>query len=125
MPALFKTRRQLCDQAVGNLGVLATGQTPEPEDIDKIDGFIDPMLATLAAREIIYIAEPEEIELAVFLPLADCLANAAAVGFGLGGDPKLFALAQIAEGVLEEIGRPARVRSTLKTETILRSGIRR
>lgn len=125
MPELFKTRRQLCDQALSNLGVLATGQTPEQEDIDKIDGHIDPMLATLSAREIIYVAEPEEIDLAVFLPLADCLANAAKSGFGLAGDQKLKDAADEAEKVLEEIGRPAQVRGTLKTESILRSGIRR
>jgi hypothetical protein len=129
---VFKTRRQLIDQALDNLGVLAAGQTPGDEDVSKIDALIDPMVSDLAARDIAYVADPGqlgpangEIEPALFLWLAHILAYLATPPFGLQGDPSFYVLAQRAEDMLRTIARPARTRRTLRTDPILNRGGRR
>jgi len=129
---VFKTRRQLVDQALDNLGVLAAGQTPADEDVSKIDALIDPMIADLAARDIAYVADAGQpgpanggVEPAMFLWLAHILAYVATPPFGLQGDPSFYVLAQRGEDMLRTIGRPARTRRTLRTDPILSRGGRR
>jgi hypothetical protein len=78
----FYTRRNLVDQALGDLGVRAAGQTASSEDVAAVDGYIPALFATLAARNIITIADTEAIEAAAFLPLAKTLAHACRDEFG-------------------------------------------
>lgn len=128
-----KTRLELIYQALDNLGVLVQGQAPGAETVERMDGLVDPMLATLAALEVTFVGDPGTaspptggaIEPEVFLPLAAILAQRAAGAFNMAGDASLMALAQLAEGDLRTIARPARTRKLLTTDTQLRAGNRR
>jgi hypothetical protein len=123
MPALFKTRRNLIEQALSNLGVLASGQAAENEDVARVDGLLDPLLAMLASTDVITIAHPEEIPVEAFLPLAAVLANAAKASFGRAGDAALQAEAEMAKVELKTISRPAGAVPLLRTDSMLRAGI--
>ena len=124
----MRTRQELVDQMLDNLGVLVPGQAPGDEDKSRADAIIDPGLATLAALGIVYVADagdPDpptggQIEDALFLPLSAWLAWQVAPGFNLAGDPALKVLADQAELVLRTIGRPSSTRALLKTDTQLR-----
>lgn len=129
---VFKTRRQLVDQVLDDLGVLAVGQTPGNEDVSKIDALIDPMVADLAGRDVYYVDTPGqigaaggEIDPAAFLWLSHVLAYLASPAFGLQGDPSFYVLEQRAEDMLRTLARPARTRRTLRTDPILSRGARR
>lgn len=78
----FKTRAQLIERALKSIGVLEPGEAASPEDSATVDGLIDPLIAQLATDQIATIADVEEIELDLFMPLARLLANAAGPDFG-------------------------------------------
>lgn len=82
MTDLFKTRDQLIERALKSIGALQPGEAPSAEDYDTVDDLIDPLLAQLAQDEIVNIQDPDQIDLAVYLPLARLLANAAGPDFG-------------------------------------------
>src|SRR5262245_31523137 len=119
----MKTRRELIDLVLDNLGVLVPGQSPGDEAVSRVDGIIDPSFATLAALGIAYIPDAGtpnppaggEIEDAVFLPLGDWVAWQVAGGFNLSDSPSLKMLADAAETTLRTISRPASTRRTLRT----------
>jgi hypothetical protein len=121
---MARTRRELIDQVLDNLGVLVPGQSPGDEAVSRVDGVLDPCLATLAALGIIYVADAGtpnppsdgEIDDAVFLPLAAYVAWATAGGFNLVDSPSLKILSDQAEKVLRLIGRPASTRQILRTD---------
>lgn len=124
-----KTRRELIDQVLDNVGILVPGQAPSDEMVSKVDTRLDPVLATLAAREIVYVFDAGtpsppaggEIDEAIFLALADSIADRVAGAFNLAGDTALKALAVLAEDELRVIGRPARTRRMLRVDAQLRS----
>jgi hypothetical protein len=99
---VMKTRRDLIDRALSVLGVLGSGQSPETEDVALVDGFIDPMIADLTDRDVVYISDAEEIEDGLFLDLAKVLANNCREAFGLANDPRLAATGIAAENSLRE-----------------------
>ena len=125
---MARTRRDLIDQVLDNLGVLVPGQAPGDEAVSRVDGVIDPTLATLAAQAIVYVADAGtpnppaggEIDDALFMPLASCIAWSVAGGFNLADSPSLKALQIEAISVLRIIGRPASTRRTLGTDIQLR-----
>lgn len=127
-----KTRRDLIDQVLDNLGVLVIGQAPSDDMVSRVDGLLDAALANLAGREVVYVADAGtaappadgEIDETVFLPLADIVAFICAPKFNLAGDASLAALSTRAEENLRVIGRPARTRKTLTTDAQLRGGWR-
>ena len=123
MADLFKTRRNLVEQALMNLGVLASGQAAENEDVSRVDGFVDPMLAMLNASDIIYIPYAEEIPVEAFLPLAAVLANTAKASFGRAGDAALQSEAEQAKYDLKCVARPGAGVPLLRTDPVLRAGI--
>jgi hypothetical protein len=86
MVATYKTRDELIEAALGELQILAAGQAATSEDSEVIDGFIDPMVAQLAARETVYIGDISEIPLEWFQPLSVILADMAKIRFGLTGE---------------------------------------
>jgi hypothetical protein len=120
----MRTRRELVDAALDNLGILVPGQAPGDEAVARIDSIVDPAAATLAALGIIYfpdlgIPNPPtggQIEDAVFLPFAAICAWEAAGGFNQADSPSLKLLALEAEKTLRLIGRPASTRQTLRTD---------
>lgn len=133
MSETFKTRAELIYQVLDNLGVLVIGQAPSDEMVSRVDGLLDAVLASLAAREIVYVADAGQpsppsggqIDMSIFLPLADMVALRCAPQFNLGMDPDIIATAQRAEEELRVIGRPARTRRYLRTDLQLRIGNRR
>lgn len=82
MVDIIKSRAQLIERALKNIGALEPGETPSAEDSDTMDGLIDPLVAQLAKDQICYITDTDEIELEVFMPLARLLANMAGPDFG-------------------------------------------
>lgn len=123
MPVTSFTRRELIDQVLANLKVLAEGQTPSAEEVEKVDKMIDPTIALLAARDIYYVPDAGErgpvdgaIDPAIFLPLADCVAFAVSGSFNQAGDAALAALNSVAEELLKDVGRPASTMQTLRVD---------
>jgi hypothetical protein len=91
MADVFKTRDQLIYRALKNLGQIEPGEAPAAEDYAAVDDLVDPLIATLAANDIYYVANPDEIDNEVYLPLARLLANVAGPDFGsaINEDAKL------------------------------------
>jgi hypothetical protein len=124
---MAKTRIELIYKVLDNLGVMVPNQSPAAETVTKVDDIIDPALSMFAAMEIVYVADagtPDpptdgEIDDAIFLPLADMLAQECSGGFNLAGDPAIKALAILAEEKLRIIGRPAKTRVLLTTDPVL------
>jgi hypothetical protein len=119
-----KTRRELIDQVLDNLGVLVEGQAPSGEMVSKVDRLVDAHMASLRTREIVYVANvgtPSPpaggaFDLELFLAIADSLAFRAAPSFNLAGDPSLKTLALLGEDELRVIARPARTRRMLRVD---------
>lgn len=106
-----KTRRQLVDRAGEALGVLAAGQSLATEDVARIDGYVEPTLEDLTARDVIYIPDSEEFDYAIFDDLALCLANNCRHAFGLGGNAELPAAVKGPLGAenslrIKSVGKP-------------------
>ena len=68
-----KTRRQLIYRALSAIGALEPGEAPSPEDYNTMDNLVDPLIGQLAADEIIYIQDSDEIPVEYFIPLANLL----------------------------------------------------
>lgn len=83
-----KTRAQLRNKAYDILVGGDAGQIPSDEDASAIDGYIDPVIARLSAKNSVYIQDAEAIEDELFLDLAELVANAAQSEFGGQQDPK-------------------------------------
>jgi hypothetical protein len=130
---MAQTRRQLIDKVLDKLGVLVPGQAPGDEAVSRVDGYIDPCFATLAALGVVYVADagvPDPpsggaIDDPIVNPLADYVAWACAGAFNLGDNPQLKLLSDQAESTMRIIGRPASTRQTLRTDSQLRGGTRR
>jgi hypothetical protein len=86
---MVKTRAELIQAALEEIGVLAAGQSPSAEDSDKLERAIDPLLEELAAREIVYVANSNEIPAAVFGPLARRLGAEVAGAFSVTSGPSI------------------------------------
>jgi hypothetical protein len=91
------TRAQLVNRALANLGVLPAGQTANQEEYDQVDTLVLPVVDSLAARDIYYVADATAIPEEAFVQLGHCLAWACAAEFGAASDPALAALSQQAE----------------------------
>ena len=123
-----RTRVDLIDEAIANLGVLVEGQAVSNAMRQKVDRVLDGHLAQLRVQEIVYIADAGtpnppaggEIPVEYFSPLSHTLAWAAAPGFSLAGDPSLKALDGLAREELRVMNRPGRTRRTLRLDSQLR-----
>lgn len=80
----MRTREQLIARVLKDLGVLAAGQSPSDEDRAEIDDLIEPVCAKLFADTVAKVTG-DEIDDAIYLPLAAVLCEAALVPFGIGG----------------------------------------
>jgi hypothetical protein len=80
--ATTKTRAELVEMAADELGLTSDGASLEVETSTKIDGRLDGLLGELGAREVVYIADADEIPVEVSGPLAELLANECAGAFG-------------------------------------------
>jgi hypothetical protein len=55
------TSKDIVLDALGKLGVLESGQSPEPEDFDKVNVRLAAIFRKLRALELVYIGDPENI----------------------------------------------------------------
>lgn len=83
----MKTREELIERALKNLGTLPSGHVANAEDAEAMDALIDPMIFQLNLREIVYLADTLEFPDEYFLSLAECLSWVAAPEFGATLDP--------------------------------------
>lgn len=101
---MSKSRSELVNRALADLGALPVGQTASTQEYASVDNLVDPLVASLSERDIYYVSDTSAIEDAAFIPLGRCLAWAAAPEFGLHGDAALAALNEQAERHLKAIG---------------------
>lgn len=81
-----RTRSDLVLEILDKLGVIAAGQTPGVEDTTRVDELIPAALETLAADEVVYVADPNSINAAYFEPLSYVIAYMAREKFGVVGE---------------------------------------
>lgn len=90
----IKTRNELIERALNLLGAVGAGQSPSAEDIELMDGLVEPMLAMLPVRGISEAINPDEVPDEIYLPLAVLLADVATTDFGVNrgtpDDPNSF-----------------------------------
>jgi hypothetical protein len=82
----YRTQSDLVVEALSSLGVVAVGQAPNVEDVAYVADSVDGVLRMLAALDICYIADPDNIPGAMFEPLANILAGEVVNKFGLSSD---------------------------------------
>lgn len=83
----MKTRNDLIVATLKLLNAIASGQTPEAEDVAEIEGLIEGKLDELEYREILQLGDRQEFDDVVVDPLAIILANTAAPSFGQPRNP--------------------------------------
>lgn len=110
---ITKTRAELVVRALRKLLVVGSGQSPEDEDVALVDGVVDSTLADLASRGVVYVANEDEIDVAVFEWIADCLSDNVAADFGKARNP---AMVEYAEGRLRVITSTRPTYEVLKSE---------
>jgi len=125
---MARTRRELIDQVLDNLGILVPGQAPGDEAVSRVDLIIDPTLATLAAQDYVYVGDAGtpsppaggQFDDSIYLPISRCVAWEVGGAFNMADSPSLKALQVEALKVLRVIGRPASTRRTLSSDIQLR-----
>lgn len=110
---ITKTRAELVIRALRKLLVVGSGQSPEDEDVALVDEVVDSTLADLATRRVVYIANENEIDVAVFEWVADVLADNVAADFGKARNP---AMVEYAEAKLKAIGATTPTREVLAVD---------
>lgn len=80
-----KTRTDLINAALANLGILAAGQSASAEDFNEVDDHIDGLIASLDKRDIVTVDNIEAIPIEWFSALSTLLADQAAPSFGMPG----------------------------------------
>jgi hypothetical protein len=109
-----RTRNDLVNEALMNLGVLAAGQSPDAEDFAAVDGKYNALIARLETQDILDIDNSiaaGEIPAELFAPLAVLLADDSALEFGLPGVPPSQSNPQPVAAAIDQIrlityGRP-------------------
>ncbi|MDO9353920.1 MAG: hypothetical protein Q7T55_09505, partial [Solirubrobacteraceae bacterium] len=102
-----RTRQDLIELVLQNLGVLAAGQSAAVEDRQTVNARVDPKLSELGRREVFVGLNADTLDDAVFLYVADILTFACATPFGISGT-KRTELAQVAaeaEAMLKGMAR--------------------
>lgn len=83
---MSKTRKDLVLEALDILGITATGQPAETEDLDKVDDRVPTTLAKLSGLEIVTVGDVEAIQDEWFDDLAAILAHCCMNKFGVTAD---------------------------------------
>lgn len=89
MAGAYRTQTDLVLETLAKLGVLASGQVPDVEDVQYVTEMLDGLYRQLAGLDICYIPDPNNIPGAFFLLLADIVAGECSAKFG--SDTDLFA----------------------------------
>lgn len=82
----YRTEADLITQVLFRLGALATGQPQDPEDTAAVQTMYDSTLRKLAALDLCFVADPNNIPGHWFNALADIVAQECAEGFGVAPD---------------------------------------
>lgn len=86
MAGQYRTTQDLITEVLANLGVLAAGQPIDPEDYNYVSEKLDSIFRKIAALEIVYVADANNIPGAWFSDLADIVAGECATKFGATPD---------------------------------------
>ena len=86
MAGAYRTQTDLVLESLAKLGVLASGQVPDVEDVQYVTEMLDGLYRQLAGLDICYIPDPNNIPGAFFLLLADIVAGECATKFGSSPD---------------------------------------
>jgi hypothetical protein len=93
-----KSRTDLIQRTLRNLGVLPMGQSPSAEESQSISDLIDSTLEELKVRQVTLVdISADYIEEEFFLPLGRIMAAAAAPEFGQDQNQAIWALKERAE----------------------------
>lgn len=101
---MAKTRVQVVNRALKNLGVLPQGQTANNEDFQSVNELVDGIVEGLIQRDIYYLIDVDATPEEVYIPLGHILAWAAAPVFDMQDDVALAAFAEKAERDLQVMG---------------------
>lgn len=82
----MKTRQELINRALEELGVISAGQTASAEDVAVIENEIDAVMSDLSTRDVYQWGDPDEFDNDAFIHLALILANSKARVFGVAYD---------------------------------------
>ena len=111
-----KTKTDLINQALKNLGALPFGQAANDEDFDNVDGLVGPAVADLRERDVYFLADSNVIPEEAFIWLGHVLAWNAAAHFGQQSNADLFQLGQDAENKLQIIQSERPYYTTLEVQ---------
>lgn len=100
----MKTRVDIANRVLKILRKLIAGEAAAVEDMQDVDDLIDPLVANLATRGVVYIGNVNEIEDEVFEPFCRRLAWDARVSFGVGSDKIPECQPSVTEGELRALG---------------------
>jgi hypothetical protein len=94
MPFGSNTRRDLIDQVLYEMSLVASGQPAAPEDIAQVDRAIEPAVARYQALEILgdfdFDNVPDEFLTPVAIFVADTLLDQYGIPRGLEADPSAW-----------------------------------
>lgn len=102
---MTQTKADLVREVMGELFALASGQGVAPEDQTWVEQRIETTLASLATRNICYVAGADEIDDAVFNHLADYLAQVCAPKFGRPRDRAAMVLIEEQIRTIERVNQ--------------------
>lgn len=86
MAGAYRNSTDLITEALANLGVLSAGQPTDPEDFNYCQEKLDSIFRKIAALEIVYVPDPNNIPGAWFSDLADIVAGECCTKFGVTPD---------------------------------------
>ena len=82
----YRTQTDLINEALANLGVLSPGQPVDIEDFSFVQSSLDSIFRKLAALEIVFVADQNNIPGSWFKDLSDIVAGEVATKFGSNPD---------------------------------------
>lgn len=104
MSGQWRTSTDLINEALANLGVLSAGQPTDPEDFAYVSEKLDAIVRKLAALEVVWIADVNNIPGAYFSDLADIVAGECATKFGATPDDVVTLVNRGLGGAVGSIG---------------------
>lgn len=110
---MAKTRENLANAALEKLLLVGSGQSPDSEDTQTVDGVIDSFAEYLSAADIYTISDLSDIDEKAFEPLSDYLAWFVAPRFGKQREEPMR---QMAEYMLTLITATGPTYEVLQTE---------
>ena len=113
-----RTRDDLIRETLEELSALDATRVPEPEDAAKVGDRIDTTIADLAIRNVVYIADADEIDDSVFNALVGYLAEICAPKFGRVRDKAALADAEAQLRTIQRVGKGTG--GTLRVDPALR-----